>query len=343
MPQSPDPASPVLPESFTMVQLLAGFQISQALYVVAKLGVATALADGPRSVDDLAAEAGASPDALGRLIRTLTPLGLFRTTGDGRIEATPLGLTLADGQPGSVRDAAMYWMETHYAPFGELLHTVRTGEPGATHHLGQPFFDWISADPERAALQSRAMATVTGALQAGVFQGYELPGGAATVADIGGSDGTVLSQLLAPRPDLRGIVFDRPAVVPAARQVIDRNGLADRVEIIPGDFFETVPAADIYVMSYVLHDWDDESCARILRSIARAAAPGARLVIIELVLADGDELDLAKMIDLVMLAMLPGRERTAAEYRALLAKAGFTLDRIVASPSPYSFIEATLG
>jgi hypothetical protein len=326
-----------------MIQMLSGFQVSQALYVVAKLGVATVLADGPRPVDELAALVAASPDALGRLIRTLTPLGLFQTTGDGRVEVTPLGLTLAAGRPGSVRDAALYWMETHYAAFGHLLHTVRTGEPGATHHLGQPFFDWIGADPELAALQSRAMATVTAGLKAGVFQGYELPGEAVTVADIGGSDGTVLAQLLASHPDRRGIVFDLPQVVPAAREAISRSGLAGRVEVIGGDFFESVPAADVYVLSYVLHDWDDESCARILRSIAEAAAPGARLVIIELVLSSGDEPDVAKMIDLVMLAMLSGRERTAAEYQALLAKAGFTLDRVVPSPSLFSFLEATLG
>jgi hypothetical protein len=345
MPQSSGPrteVSPVLPESLGMIQLLAGFQISQALYVVAKLGVATVLASGPMPVPEVAGRVAASPDALSRLIRSLTPLGLFRTTADGRVEATPLGLTLAEGQPGSVRDAALYWMETHYAPFGDLLHTVRTGESGATHHLGQPFFDWIVADPELAALQSRAMGTVTAALQAGVFEGYELPGGAVTVADIGGSDGTVLAQLLAGHPDRRGIVFDLPEVVPAARQAVGRSDLAGRVEVIGGDFFESVPAADVYVLSYILHDWDDESCARILRSIARAAPAGARLVIIELVLAGGDEPDLAKMIDLVMLAMLTGRERTAAEYRALLARAGFTLDRIVATPSPYSFLEATL-
>ncbi|MGH3272751.1 MAG: methyltransferase [Streptosporangiaceae bacterium] len=332
---------PIRAESMQMVQLLAGFQLSQALYVMAKLGVATVLADGPRPVEELVTATDANPDALRRLLRYLTQFGIFRTAGKDVVQVTPLGLTLAEGQPGSVRDAALYWMETHYGPFGELLHTARTGEPAACRHLGEPFFEWIAADPELAALQNRAMANVAAGLEASMFEGYRLPGDGGTVADIGGSDGSVLVQLLAGDPGRRGIVFDLPEVVQAAGEVLSRAALADRVEIVAGDFFTSVPVADIYVLSFILHDWDNESCARILRSVAGAAAPGARLVLIEMVLPDGDEPHLAKMMDLVMLAMLAGRERTAEEYRALLARSGFTLDRIVGSRSPYSFIEAT--
>jgi O-methyltransferase/methyltransferase family protein len=335
-----DDAPPQLPAQLQMMQLMAGFQVSQALYVVAKLDIATQLEDGPRTVGRLAAEAGADADALGRIIRFLSTLGIFRTDGE-EVELTELGATLAGDRPDSVKYGALYWMETHYAPFGDLLHTVRTGETAATRHYGQPFFDWIFADPGRVELQNRTFSTVTNTLRAGMFEGYRLPDGA-VVADLGGADGSMLAQLLADAPERRGIVFDHPEIVSAARKTLADRSLDDRVQTVGGDFFQSVPAADVYVLSYVLHDWNDESARRILRNIAEAAEPGARVVLIEAVIPPGDVPHPAKVVDLTMLAMTGGRERTAEEYRALLDSAGFTLDRIVPSPTPFSFIEATL-
>jgi hypothetical protein len=331
---------PQIPAQIQMQQLAAGFQVSQALYVVAKLDIATILGDGPRTVDQLAAETNANADALGRIIRFLATLGVFRTNGD-EVEITELGATLTDDRPDSVRYGMLYWMETHYAPFGDLLHTALTGETAATRYYGKPFFDWISTDVEKVEVQNRAFANVSNSLRAGMFEGYRLPEGA-VVADIGGADGSMLAQLLAGAPDRRGIVFDRPEVVAAAQKTLADHGLADRVQSIGGDFFQSVPAADVYILSYILHDWDDESCRRVLRTIAEAAEPGARVVLVEAVIPPGDVPHPAKVIDLTMLAMLTGRERTAEEYRALLDSAGFTVDRIVPSPTPFSFVEATL-
>jgi hypothetical protein len=159
-----------------------------------------------------------------------------------------------------------------------------------------------------------------------MFAGYRLPAGS-VVADIGGSDGAVLARLLADDPDRQGIVFDIPSVVAGAADIVAKNGLNDRVQIVGGDFFESVPAADVYVLSYVLHDWSDRECRAILANVAMAAKPGARLVTIESVMPADDRPHQTKVIDLTMLA---------------LDSAGFTLDRIVASATPFSFIEATL-
>jgi hypothetical protein len=323
-----------------MLQMLAGFMVSQAVYAAAKLDVATILAEkGPRSVTDLAAEAGADADAFGRVIGFLATVGVFRTDGD-KVEITELGSVLAAG-PGSMRDGAMYWMETHYAPFGDLVHTVQTGETAATRHYGKPFFDWISDDPERAELQNRAFAVATSTLRADMFDGYRLPEGM-VVADLGGADGAMLVRLLADEPDRRGIVFDRPEFVSAAVETIRKNGLEARAVTEGGDFFESVPPADVYILSNILHDWDDESCRRILGNIAKTAKPGARIVAVESVMPEGDVPHPTRVIDITMLAMLPGRERTEASYRALLDSAGFTLDRVVPTPTPYAFIEGTL-
>jgi hypothetical protein len=174
-----------------------------------------------------------------------------------------------------------------------------------------------------------------------MFEGYSLPEGN-LVADIGGADGSVICELLAREPGRRGIVFDLPYVVPPARQVLADHGLVGRVDVVPGDYFKSVPAADIYVLSFILHDWDDESCLRILRNVKDAAAPGAHLVVIESVIPPGDGPHPAKLIDLTMLAMVTGRERTAEEYDKLLAAAGYTMERIVPSPTPFSFLEATI-
>ena len=320
------------------MELIGGFQISQAIYVLAKLDVATLLAGGPRPLGEVAEKVGADGDVLRRLIRTLAPTGLFRRRGDDVVELTPIGMLLSSTHPASLRAITMYWMETHYLPFSELLHTARTGENVAQRYLGKPFFDWISQYPELVDLQNSAFSmTVRGTM----FEQYQLPPGR-LVADIGGADGTVLTRLLAREPDRLGIVLDLPEVVTGAHEVIARAGMTDRVSVVPGDFFQEVPTADIYILSAVLHDWDDEPSLRILNTIARAASPGARLVVSEMVIPPGDEPHHAKLADLTMMAMLSGRERATDEWPALLDRAGFTLDRIVPTPTPFSLLEATL-
>jgi hypothetical protein len=245
--------------------------------------------------------------------------------------------------PGSVRDVALTWMETHYAPFGELVQTVRDGVPAATRFYGRPFFDWLAGDPEQVARFTGAMADLTSGIKAAALAGYVVPGGP-VVVDVGGADGTLLLTLLAADPDpaRRGVVVDLPHVTGRAREKVAASPLADRVEVVGGDFFAEVPAGDAYVLSAVLHDWDDDAAARILRTVATAAHPGARLVALEFVLPEDDSPHLSRMMDLTMLGMLSGRERTAPEFADLLAAAGFRLDRVLATAGPMSVLEATL-
>lgn len=323
-----------------MVQLLTGFQVAQALYVAAKLNVATELLGGPRSIDDLASATGSHPPSLARLLRTLASLGVFAETTSGEFELTPLAATLAAGIPGSMRDLALTWMETHYAPFGDLLTTVRSGENAATRHYGQPFFQWLSTNPQQVATFTGAMANLTDGIKVGTVSNYQLPPGD-VVADIGGADGSVLSLLLAGDSSRRGIVFDLPHVVGAAHAILAQTGMSERISVVGGDFFETAPAADVYVVSMVLHDWDDADCRRILGRMAEAARPGARLAAVEFVVPPGNTPHMSKVIDLTMLGMLTGRERSEQEFRELFASVGFRLDRVVETPTPLSVIEAT--
>jgi O-methyltransferase domain/Dimerisation domain len=328
------------PPTVAMVDMLAGFQVSQALYAVAMLDIATLLDAGPLPLAELAARAAAHPDALRRLVRALAPMGVFTTDGD-TVATTALGATLSRNNPGSAYYVARYWVETHYQPFTELANTVRTGECGATRFLGKPFFDWIVESSDRVEVQNGAFAEITTGMRNGTFIDYSLPEGD-IVADIGGANGSVLVTLIKDEIDRRGIVFDLPEIVPAARDLIAREGLTDRIEIIAGDFFAEVPAADIYILSYILHDWDDESARRILDTVATAANPGARLIIVEGVIPPDDTPHPLRVVDLTMLCMLTGREREAGEFVSLLDSGGFTIDRIVPTPSPFSIIEATM-
>lgn len=330
-----------LPPAARMHELITGFQVSQCLFAVAELKVANALVEGPREIRDIADSVGADRDALARVIRYLATYGVFRTSGD-TVEITDLGRTLADGPVGSLRDVARYFRRTHYAPFGSLLETVRTGEPAATIFLGKPFFDWIGENPDLAALQNSAMAGFSQNARSDLLDVYALPEGG-TVADIGGADGTLLAELLVRYPDRVGIVFDRPSAVTAARPTIEAAGLAGRAEIVGGDFFTSVPAADVYVLSAVLQDWNNTKALKILGNVRKAARPGAHLVVIDMVVPEGDAPHLTKMIDITMLGMLGGRQRSAPEWRRLLADGGFLLQRVVPGSGLNSALEATVA
>jgi len=331
-----------VPPPVQMVQMLAGFQISQALYAAAVLGVADLMAAGPVPVGVLSEQAGAHAPSLLRLLRTLAGAGVFTEPEPGVFALTPLGSTLTRSQPGSMRDLAIMWMETHYAPFGDLLYAVRSGEPAADRLYGQPFFSWLSGQPEQAARFTAAMANLTTGIKNAALPFLPLDG-ARTVVDVGGADGTMLAAVLSGRPGLRGIVFDLPHIVADAPKTLTENGVVDRVDCIGGDFFESVPGgADSYLLSFVIHDWPDEAARRILANIAAAGGSGARLVMIEFVVPPGDTPHMSKMIDLTMLGMLTGRERPEEDWRELLTSAGFTGIGVLPTGAPVSVIHATV-
>jgi O-methyltransferase domain/Dimerisation domain len=338
----PEPADGrhAVPPAVQMVQLLAGFQLSQALYAAARLGVADCLRSGPKNAAALAADVGADARSLHRVLRTLASIGVFTETPDRLFGLAPLGETLTQDNPASMRDLAIMWMETHYGPFGGLLDTVRTGRCAATTFYGQPFFSWLGDHPEHVQRFSRAMANLTGGIKLGAISSCDFTN-AGRIVDVGGADGTVLAHILAATPGATGTAFDLPHVVADAEPRLAAYGLGSRLKLAGGDFFTSVPqGADTYLLSMILHDWSDAEASRLLANIKAAAPAGARLVAFELVVPDGAEPHMAKMIDLTMLGMLNGRERTQAEYRLLLEQAGFKFEGVTATPTPISIITA---
>lgn len=333
------------PPPVQMVQLLAGFQISQALYAAAKLGIPDQLAQRSQTSTELAERLQTDPAATGRLVRDLAGLGIFAATDhadgqDGGWQLTPLGQTLVSDAPGSVRDLALMWMETHYAPFGGLIDTIRTGTPAADAYYGQPFFSWLGGHPEQVDRFTRSMANLTEGIKVGAVATIDLSG-VEHVVDVGGADGTLLADVLRRHPQLTGTTFDLPHVIEDAEPRIKAFGLGERLAAAGGDFFAAVPEdADAYLLAMILHDWDDERARRILGNIARAARPGAAVYSLELVLPPGDAPAMATMIDLTMLGMLTGRERTEAELRELVTSSGLLFEGVTASPTPISVLRA---
>jgi hypothetical protein len=221
-----------------------------------------------------------------------------------------------------------------------LLHSVQTGEPGFQKAYGMPIFDWLASHPAEASLFNDTMVGVHGMEPAAVAAAYDFSG-FQTIADVGGSTGNMLSTILGQHAGPRGILFDMPHVVRDAPALIQQRGLTDRIRIEPGSFFESVPAgADAYILSHVIHDWNEKQCLAILDNCRRAMNAHGRLLLVEMVLPSGDTPHPGKMLDMVMLITPGGQERTAAEYGALLDKAGFRLTRVAPTASPVSIVEA---
>ena len=221
-----------------------------------------------------------------------------------------------------------------------MLASVRTGRPAFHEVFGQDVFDYLGTHPEAASIFNAAMTSRTGQDNAFVIPAYDWPAG--TIVDVGGGQGALLTAILGRASDARGILYDRPQVIEAARGAIDAAGLSDRCRLVAGDFFAEVPAGgDLYLLKRVIHDWDDERAGTILRVCRAAMGPGARLLLIDAVLAEGNAPDWGKLIDLQMLVMTSGgRERTEAGFRSLLAAAGFRLERVIPAGPTASLIEA---
>lgn len=330
-----------LPPPFAMMQMITGYWVSQIVAAVAQLDVADAIADGKNTVEAIAKNAKADPSAMARLLRTAASLGIVKRDAEGRFSTTPLGDTLRSGVPGSMRDMAV--AETapgHWLPWGKLADAVRTGERRTPSVLGKEIWDHYAANPDEGRAFDLAMSGFSSLLAPGIAGSIDVPAGA-RIADVGGSQGELLTALLGAHPGTTGVLLDLPPVIVRARERITKLGLADRVELVGGDFFASVPSADLYVMKHILHDWDDAQCTQLLTSCARAMKPGGRVLVIELVLPDTDQPGLPPLMDMNMLVMLPGKERTQGEYAALFDAAGLKLTRAIATKTPFVVLEAT--
>jgi hypothetical protein len=322
-----------------MLDLMSSYWKSQAIYVVAHLGLADLVKDGPRSADDLASATGTHAPSLYRLLRALASEGVFVEQSDRRFALTPLAECLLSDSPMSQRSLAMMMGEEHYHTWAELLYSIRTGKTAFDRRYGKPIFDYLTTNPRAAQLFDAAMTGVHGAETAAMVAAYDF-GGIGTLVDIGGGNGSLISTVLKAYPSLRGILYDLPHVVERAKPNLQAAGLADRCQALGGDFFREVPAgADAYLMRHIIHDWDEEKCLTILGNCRRVMGPKARLLVIEMVIPPGNDPHFGKWLDVNMLVIPGGQERTESEYRELFRRAGFTLARVVPTRSPVSVLE----
>jgi hypothetical protein len=329
------------PPPVAMLQMLTGYWVSQALYAAAKLGIADLIASGTTSAQVLAEQTGANESSLHRLLRALASVGVFTETNPGSFALTPLAELLRTGTPRSMHALALMYNEEQYRTWGDLMYSVRTGEPAFEQVYGMPVFQYFETHPEVDATFNAAMTGLSAQTTDALLAAYDFSP-FSTIADIGGGHGNILTAILRHHPSASAILFDQPHVVATADLALAAAGIADRCQTVGGDFFTgPLPAgADAYLLSQILHDWDDEHCLTILRQLRQAIPNNSKLLILELVLKPGDAPDFGKWLDLHMLVMNTGRERTAAGYDTLLRPAGFTVARVIPTNAGPAIIEA---
>jgi hypothetical protein len=319
----------VEPAEQTVRRIAQGYQVSQAVYVAAKLGVADVLDGQPLTAEAIAEAVGAQASPLRRVLRALAAAGVFCELADGRFASNAEAAVLRADAPGHTRDVVINFGEEMYRSFGELLHTVRTGETAFDHVYGAPLFAYYAANPAveasaAARMLARSLPVAREFAASGVVRG------ARTLVDVGGGMGTLVAEALRENPEPAGVLLERPGMLALAAEHLAAQGVAERCTLVEGDFFSSVPAGgDVYVLKSVLHDWDDERSVAILRTCRAAMDQAARLVIIELILPEhmtpGAPMLSAALLDLIMLTYAGGRERTAAEFTQLLEQADLRL------------------
>jgi SAM-dependent methyltransferase len=327
-------ATQQLPPQAILNQMITGSWVTQAIYVAAELGIADIVKGGPQTSAEIAKRVDANADGLHRILRALASLGVFRETADGKFGQTPVSECLRSDVPGSMRAwARMAGAGWQWEMLGGLLSSARTGNKSFWRGWG-----YFEEHKEDADIFNQAMTSFSASEIGPVLKSYDFSG-IHKLLDVAGGYGSLLAAVLKANPQMQGVLFDAPSVIAGARREIDASGIADRCELVAGDFFAAVPAgADAIMMKHIIHDWDDEHSLKILKTCSAALHPGGKLLVIDAVIMPGNEPAQAKLLDIEML-LIGGRERTEAEFRKLFAGAGFELTRIVATSSPVSVVE----
>lgn len=316
------------PPSAQLFLLLAGKWLVQCVYCLAKLGVADLLADGPMRVDDLARRTNSHAPSLRRVLRATAVVNIFTELPDGRYAITPQAECLRTDVPGSLRPFAIFvGDDAVWRPYGDILETVRTGNPAFDRVHGKSIYQYLAEHSDLAAAFDEAMTALSEESAHFYLQGHDFSR-YRTIVDIGGGRGMMLAAILVREPSARGILFDLPHVVACAKPELERAGVTSRVSVVGGDFFAGVPAgADAYLLKTVLQNWNDDKARRILRRVREAIGDDKtkRLLILEDVIQPLNAWDVGKLVDIDMLVTAGGQERTWDDWRALLQSASFSL------------------
>ncbi|MEV0032654.1 methyltransferase [Nocardia sp. NPDC050793] len=331
----------LIPAPISLLEMITGSWLTQAVYAAAKLGIADELSAGPLDAGELAQRVGADEAALRRLLRLLTSRSIFRHRKDGRYELTPMGETLRSDAPVSMRSFALYvGYPAHWEHWSRLADSVETGQESVTQLRGMGVFDYMQTNREFGDIFDDAMTTVTNMSIPAILAVYDFRD-FRTIVDVGGGHGRLLAAILDQAPQAHGILFDLPAVTEGAPPLLNEHGVTDRVTIESGSVFDGVPGGgDAYVLKHVVESFDDAEAVRILRNVRSRIASNGRVLLIEIVLPEDDSPHFGKLLDMEMLVSVGGRERTAAEYGELLTRAGFRVRRVLPTASPVSLIEA---
>ena len=332
-------ASAVTPDH--LLQMANGIVVQQSLYAAAKLGVADLLDGRPKTISDLAAELDVNGPMLLRVMRLLASQGVFEEVAPGAFANNGLSCFLRTAMPGSARSIVIFrGSDFYYSPFGEILHSIKTGKPAREKLFGKNAFDYMKDDTAMARIFDDAMTNMSQLIGPAVAEGNDF-GAWGSVMDVGGGNGLLLAAILKAHPRLRGVLADLPHVLDRARERGFLGGeLEARSEMRPCDFFREVPAGcRAYVMKSIIHDWDDARAHQILVNCRRAVPKDGVLLLVELIMAERNTPCQAKLYDISMMVLTGGRERSVSEYRELLAGAGFRLSRVISIPGDFSIIE----
>src|SRR5262245_50778191 len=331
-----------MPPPLVTYRMITGFYVSRAIHVVAQLGIADFLGDGPLDANELARRSKTHARSLRRVLGLLVSVGVFTEDAEGRFALTTLGNHLRAAVPGSMRSVALLFGGITQRAWGDLLYSVETGEPAFRRVFGQDSFAYLAEHPEEAANFDAAMGAFTAQIATAVAAAYDFSG-FRRVIDVGGGNGALLVGSLQAHPSLKGTLFDLPQVVERARPRLREIGLADRCEAVGGDFFADVPSGgDAYLLKHVIHDWHDDRAIAILQNCRKAMPTAGKLLIVEGVYpARIDQSEASRGAaanDINMLVCTGGRQRSEAEFRSLYAAAGFALSRVIPTDMAFASI-----
>ena len=317
-----------------IMQLATGYWTSRCLHVVAELGIADLIADQPQSTEALAKATGTQSNALYRVLRVLASVGIFEWK-QGAWQHTEASRFLRSDDPGSLRDyVRMLGLPAFWSAFGDLDHSLRTGEPAFAKHNPKGVFAYLATHPAESSIFDSAMTSKSHRDIAAILPAYDFSQ-FACIADIAGGRGHLLRAILKASPRTQGILFDQPHVVSA---VTPEKG--EKLATVGGNFFaDPMPKADAYLLMNIIHDWPDAESAKILSAITRDMPKHARILIIESVVPPTPGPHLSKELDIGMMALPGGMERTLEQYEGLASKCGLRLKRVVETQSPYSILE----